>query len=68
MPKAYTCSVCGEQGHSSSSCKSLGIPPNGFYTGGGRGAQHSHDDEDKCLQLSSYNDWDYYSIYNLKLV
>lgn len=40
------CSVCGKGGHSSSKCKELGIPPDGFYrpTGGG---QHHHEDEDE---------------------
>ena len=44
-----TCFVCGEQGHKASKCKSLGVPPEGFYTGGGRGGSHDHDEEDSLL-------------------
>jgi hypothetical protein len=50
MTKANTCLVCGTLGHSSSACKSLGVPPDGFYTGGGGGGGHSHDDDDEKLQ------------------
>ena len=44
-----TCYACGEQGHASSTCKSVRLPPDGFYTGGGGGGGHSHDDEDEGL-------------------
>jgi len=44
------CFVCGEQGHKASKCKSLGLPPDGFYTGGGGGGGHNHDEEDSLVK------------------
>ena len=55
MPKSYTCLVCGEQGHASSSCKSVAIPPEGFYTGGGGGHSHGDDEDDQC-QIITYKE------------
>lgn len=46
MQGSYTCSVCGNGGHTPSHCKSLGIPPEGFYTGGDGGGGHGGDEED----------------------
>ena len=47
-----TCFVCGEEGHKASKCKSLGVPPDGFYTGGGGGGSHDHDEEDSLLSCA----------------
>jgi hypothetical protein len=44
-----TCFVCGKEGHKASKCKSLGVPPDGFYTGGGGDGGHDHDEEDSLL-------------------
>lgn len=46
------CLICGEQGHKSSRCKSIAIPPDGFFTGGGGGGGHSHDDDDEKCTIS----------------
>jgi hypothetical protein len=46
MNSGIACTVCGEQGHKPSKCKSIGIPPDGFYSGGGGGHQHDDDCED----------------------
>ena len=46
MNSGIACTVCGEQGHKPSKCKSIGIPPEGFYSGGGGGHQHDDDCED----------------------
>ena len=43
-----SCLICGEQGHKSSRCKSIGIPPEGFFTGGNGGGSHDHDDDEKA--------------------
>ena len=53
-PNAATlaCTVCGEAGHKASRCKSLGLPPPGFHTGGNGGGGHSHDDEDEKAAAS----------------
>jgi hypothetical protein len=48
-----TCMACGEAGHKSSTCKTLRIPPEGFYTGGGGGGSHSHDDDDEKASIGS---------------
>jgi hypothetical protein len=48
-----TCMACGEQGHKSSTCKTLRIPPEGFYTGGGGGGGHSHDEDDEMASIGS---------------
>jgi hypothetical protein len=48
-----TCMACGEAGHKSSTCKSLRLPPDGFYTGGGGGGGHSHDDDDETASIGS---------------
>ncbi len=45
------CTICGE-GHKSSRCKSIAIPPEGFFTGGGGGGGHSHDDDDEKCTIS----------------
>ena len=47
MQGSYTCSVCGNGGHTPSHCKSLGIPPEGFFTGGDGGGGHGGDEEDE---------------------
>jgi hypothetical protein len=52
MSSTATCLACGEQGHKSSKCKSIAIPPEGFYTGGGGGGGHSHDDDDETCSIS----------------
>ena len=44
MNPAKPCTVCGEACKSVSKCKSLRIPPEGFYSGGGGGG-HNHDDD-----------------------
>lgn len=46
MSSPISCMACGEQGHKSSHCKNISLPPEGFYTGGGGGG-HSHDDDDE---------------------
>ena len=48
-----TCMACGEAGHPSANCKTLRIPPEGFYTGGGGGGGHSHDDDDEKASIGS---------------
>jgi hypothetical protein len=49
-PNATTvsCMACGAAGHHAMRCKSLGIPPDGFYTGGNGGGGHDHDDDEKA--------------------
>jgi hypothetical protein len=54
MNSGIACTVCGEQGHKPSKCKSLGLPPDGFYTGGGGGGGHSHDDDDEHCHSSAH--------------
>jgi hypothetical protein len=48
MQGAATCSVCGNGGHTPRHCKSLGIPPEGFFTGGDGGGGHGGDEEDEA--------------------
>ena len=45
MNPAKPCSVCGDACKSASTCRSLRVPPEGFYSGGGGGGGHSHDDD-----------------------
>ena len=45
MNPAKPCSICGEACKSVTACRSLRLPPDGFYTGGGGGGGHSHDDD-----------------------
>jgi hypothetical protein len=49
-----TCMACGEAGHRALRCKSIGVPPHGFHTGGNGGGGHSHDDDDEKAAASSY--------------
>ncbi len=42
-----TCMACGEAGHRALRCKSIGVPPHGFHTGGNGGGGHDHDDDDE---------------------
>ena len=51
MNPANPCTVCGNACKSVSKCKSLRIPPEGFYSGGGGGG-HSHDDD--CEESLSF--------------
>lgn len=51
MNPAKPCTVCGNACKSVSKCKSLRIPPEGFYSGGGGGG-HSHDDD--CEESLSF--------------
>lgn len=44
MNPAKPCTVCGDACKSASACRSLRVPPEGFYSGGGGGG-HSHDDD-----------------------
>ncbi len=44
------CMLCGE-GHKSSKCSELRIPPQGFFTGGGGGGGHSHDGDDEKVSV-----------------
>jgi hypothetical protein len=47
MNPAKPCSVCGEACKTVGACRSLRLPPDGFYTGGGGGGGgHSHDDDE----------------------
>jgi hypothetical protein len=46
MNSGIPCTVCGGGCTRPSHCKSLGVPPDGFYTGGGGGHQHDDDCED----------------------
>jgi hypothetical protein len=50
MNPAKPCSVCGEACKTVGACRSLRLPPDGFYTGGGGGGGgHSHDDDESIL-------------------
>jgi hypothetical protein len=49
MQGSYTCTVCGNGGHTPSKCKSLGIPPEGFFTGGDGGGGHGGGDEEDAF-------------------
>ncbi len=52
MNPAKPCSVCGEACKTVGACRSLRLPPDGFYTGGGGGGGgHSHDDDESILTL-----------------
>jgi hypothetical protein len=53
MQGSYTCSVCGNGGHTPSKCKSLGIPPEGFFTGGDGGGGHGGDEEDESIAINA---------------
>lgn len=57
MQSASKCTVCGEGGHRPSHCKALGIPPEGFFTGGDGGGGHGGDDEDETLEPTSIVAW-----------
>lgn len=55
MNPAKPCTVCGEACKSVTACRSLRLPPDGFYTGGGGGGGgHSHDDDDESLFIAHY--------------
>ncbi len=54
MNPAIPCTICGGGCAKSSNCKSLGVPPDGFYSGGGGGGGHSHDDDDEKAPLTVY--------------
>ncbi len=49
-PNATTisCMACGATGHHAMRCKAIGVPPDGFYTGGNGGGGHDHDDDEKA--------------------
>jgi hypothetical protein len=56
MQGSYTCTVCGNGGHTPSKCKSLGIPPEGFFTGGDGGdggGGHGGDEEDDSIAINA---------------
>ncbi len=53
MNPAKPCSICGEACKSIIACRSLRLPPDGFYTGGGGGGGHSHDDD--CEEAIGFN-------------
>ena len=53
MASKSPCTVCGEACKSASRCKALGIPPEGFFTGGDGGGGHGGDDEDESLTTSN---------------
>ncbi len=63
MNPAKPCSVCGEACKTVGACRSLRLPPDGFYTGGGGGGGgHSHDDDEHirgahllCVEESRLN-------------
>ena len=62
MNPAKPCSVCGDTCKTVGACRSLRLPPDGFYTGGGGGG-HSHDDDEHvsfaqsfCVQTCSQDD------------
>ena len=58
-----TCMACGEQGHPSATCKTLRIPPDGFYTGGGGGGGgHSHDEDDERASHAVLSGWRWNSL------
>ncbi len=57
-----TCYACGEQGHASSTCKTLRLPPDGFYTGGGGGGSHSHDEDDERARYAVVSGWRWNSL------
>jgi hypothetical protein len=47
-----SCRLCGEVGHRPSNCwKELGVPPDGFFSGGGSHRDHG-DGEDERLNLT----------------
>lgn len=42
-----SCSLCGEVGHRATTCwKELGVPPDGFFSGGGAHRDHGGDDDE----------------------
>ena len=42
-----SCRLCGEAGHRPSNCwKELGLPPDGFFSGGGAHRDHGGDEEE----------------------
>ena len=44
-----SCSLCGEGGHRPSNCwKELGVPPEGFFSGGGAHRDHGDGEDEKC--------------------
>ena len=48
----HPCTICKEGGHRASKCPALYEPlKEGFYSGGGQGGGHSHDDEDERLDM-----------------
>ena len=47
-----SCRICGEVGHRLSNCwKELGVPPDGFFSGGGAHRDHG-DGEDESLRTT----------------
>lgn len=56
----YPCTICGHGGHSSSRCKEIGIPPDGFYKPAPGQHQHDNDEDEKINVdelLYSYKKW-----------
>lgn len=47
-----TCMACGEAGHHAMRCNAIGVPPDGFHTGGNGGGGHGHDDDEKAMLIS----------------
>ena len=54
MNSGVPCTVCGGGCAKPSHCKTLGVPPDGFYTGGNGGGGHSHDDDDENATFTVY--------------
>jgi len=47
-----SCSLCGEGGHRPSNCwKELGVPPDGFFSGGGAHRDHGGDEDEHLRAL-----------------
>lgn len=55
MNSAKPCSICGESCKSIGACRSLRLPPDGFYTGGGGGGGHNHDEDESCVYELRFN-------------
>lgn len=52
MNSAHSCSICGDACKSIRACRSLRIPPEGFYSGGGGGHTHDDDCEEESLLIA----------------
>ena len=50
-----SCSLCGEVGHKPTTCwKELGVPPDGFFSGGGAHRDHGDGEEESVVHASKF--------------